>query len=761
MTDLAKLVVRLEAEIGKYQTNLYKATAQLRQFQEDAESTFQKIGNAVTAYLTFDRLQAWGQHILDNGDHLQKFSQSSGIAVERLSQLQHAFEASGVDADALGGLLRKLNDNISDAAGNAKSDAAVAFRALGISARDGADKVKSADQVLLEIADRFQNYVDGANKSAIATQLLGKSGAEAIPFLNQGSAGIKALADESDRLGITLSGKTAAAAEEFNDRVDRLKSLLIDGIGNQVAARLLPTLNAMGSELEDTAGSASELDAAVEPLVAGIKLLISVGIVAGSVIESLGNHIGAVAAAATSFFTGNFAQAGRILRDEFDQQTEIAGKTIDRLATLWREGGDDILREVKTTSSKIKDEAPNLAGGKEAQKATEDAIKKLTELNAQIAEQVQTFGFGEAAALKYRLEIGNLADDVAKAGEKGIALRDSIIAQAEALQRLKDTKEITKALGEVTAQIETIRGNSADAAVAAFDAKNAELITKLRHDGNVEGQKQLETLLTLTVAQADYNEGLQAQQKIEDQLQSTEERLRNSRDAGAITELQYQKQLGDARRQAAADLDQVAKSQEKIAEQIGNPKLIEDTQKLGDQIATLRTQADLVAQSIRTGFEDAFSSAADSVILGTKKASEALHDFFSDLAAQLVHLATQNIAQSIFGTLGSSTAGGGSTTGGIFSTLAGLFAGGAAVGRDVNEGMAYAISGTSGPRDSEWFIPKRDGAVVPASKLGGSNVTNRISVSIASPSGQVSRSTQLETAARVARAVTLASRRNN
>ena len=58
---------------------------------------------------------------------------------------------------------------------------------------------------------------DGAGKTALAIKLFGKSGADLIPLLNQGRAGIKELTDEAAKLGIVISTETAAKAEQFND----------------------------------------------------------------------------------------------------------------------------------------------------------------------------------------------------------------------------------------------------------------------------------------------------------------------------------------------------------------------------------------------------------------------------------------------------------------------------------------------------------------------------------------------------------------
>jgi hypothetical protein len=72
-------------------------------------------------------------------------------------------------------------------------------------------------------------------------QLFGKAGAEMVGVLNQGSAGIKELADESDRLGNTISTKTAEQAARFNDNLDKL-SIAAGGVARTIAGPLIEGL---------------------------------------------------------------------------------------------------------------------------------------------------------------------------------------------------------------------------------------------------------------------------------------------------------------------------------------------------------------------------------------------------------------------------------------------------------------------------------------------------------------------------------------
>jgi hypothetical protein len=60
-------------------------------------------------------------------------------------------------------------------------------------------------------------------------------------LLAQGSEGIKKAMEEADKLGITLSQKQLKAAENFNDEMLRVKSVML-GVRNMIAGRVLPVI---------------------------------------------------------------------------------------------------------------------------------------------------------------------------------------------------------------------------------------------------------------------------------------------------------------------------------------------------------------------------------------------------------------------------------------------------------------------------------------------------------------------------------------
>lgn len=162
------------------------------------------------------------KNAIDAGDQLNKLSQKVGISVETLSTLKYAAQLNDVSISTLQTSLAKLSKNMNDFS-QGTGEAKDSFIALGIKVTDGQQNLRNADSILFELADKFKTMPDGTRKTAYAMEILGRSGAEMIPFLNQGREGIAKLQEEARKLGLEMSTKTAREMEQFNDTLTRIK----------------------------------------------------------------------------------------------------------------------------------------------------------------------------------------------------------------------------------------------------------------------------------------------------------------------------------------------------------------------------------------------------------------------------------------------------------------------------------------------------------------------------------------------------------
>jgi len=174
---------------------------------------------------------------IDAGDAMNDLSQRTGVSVEALAKFKKAAATSGTDIDNVAKGLNKLNRGMFEAATTGKGKAADALNFLGISATNAAGKLKTADQVTLEIADKFSKIQDPAAKAALAADLFGKAGVAMIPMLNSGS---KAITDLSTKMTTAFAQK----ADEYSDKLVTLSGK-VGALGADLAIALLPALNAV------------------------------------------------------------------------------------------------------------------------------------------------------------------------------------------------------------------------------------------------------------------------------------------------------------------------------------------------------------------------------------------------------------------------------------------------------------------------------------------------------------------------------------
>jgi hypothetical protein len=174
------------------------------------------------------------------GDEALVTSQKLGLTVENLSRLQFAAKLSNIEAGNFNVALRFMSKNLDDAT-KGTGTAFEAFKKLKVGIKDSNGQLIPTDKVLLSLSEKFKELPDGAVKTALAMDIFGRSGADMIPLLNEGSAGLEKMMKRSDELGFTMSTELAKAGDQFNDSLDETIFALI-GLRNVVGAKLLPVL---------------------------------------------------------------------------------------------------------------------------------------------------------------------------------------------------------------------------------------------------------------------------------------------------------------------------------------------------------------------------------------------------------------------------------------------------------------------------------------------------------------------------------------
>lgn len=176
----------------------------------------------------------------ETADTIDKMSQKIGISTEAYQEWDYIMGQNGMSVDSLQSGMKSLNKLMESAAeGNAA--AIETFDALGISITDENGAMKSQEQMLKEVINGLAGMEEGAERSNLAQQLLGKSASEMAPMLNQGAEAIDQLRDRSHELGLIMSEEAVSAGVKMGDTIDDIKRS-VSAMGTELGSAAMPLI---------------------------------------------------------------------------------------------------------------------------------------------------------------------------------------------------------------------------------------------------------------------------------------------------------------------------------------------------------------------------------------------------------------------------------------------------------------------------------------------------------------------------------------
>lgn len=282
LQDVLNAFQKIQAEAAKTQG----ITALNKAFSELGSTLIGGLG--VGAVVT--ELIDLGKRALDNAINIAHMSEKVGASTEVISALSLAATTAGVSQEDLSNGLVKLARSM-DQAAQGSTKPLDAFKRLGISMRD----IKSDDpgQMFVLLAQKMSGMEDGTKKAAIAQALLGRSGADLIPLLDQlANGGFEQITQKALRMGLLLD-------QDAVEGVEHMHGALVDlgNIAEGVATQFLVGFAPKAADAMETFGNA-----VTEKGVNGMKtfgdmagyltklivfLFVSTGQIVGSVLGSM------------------------------------------------------------------------------------------------------------------------------------------------------------------------------------------------------------------------------------------------------------------------------------------------------------------------------------------------------------------------------------------------------------------------------------------------------------------------------------------
>jgi hypothetical protein len=208
-------------------------------------------------------------------------------SVSGLLAMQGAARLAGASAEDMTSGMEGLGDALSDAVGGRDGTALQYFQLLGIAMRDAEGKARSASAALPEVADGIARISDPRLQARVMSAL--RLPASLLPFLKQGSAGLRAWEADARRFGL-VTEQGAEAAKKFELAQTRLQ-MAGEGLVNTIAQRLAPVISPLLERLANwIAANREMIGQKVEEIVTKLAGAVD-RFVSGGGLQKLGDQI--------------------------------------------------------------------------------------------------------------------------------------------------------------------------------------------------------------------------------------------------------------------------------------------------------------------------------------------------------------------------------------------------------------------------------------------------------------------------------------
>ena len=172
------------------------------------------------------------------GDQVDKESQKMNMSAAGYQEWSFILEHAGASIEGMKNSMKKLT--VAAEEGND------AFTALGISQEQLASM--TPEETWNATIAALQNVADEGERTALASELLGKGAVELAPLFNMTAEETAALKDQVYELGGVMSDDAVKAAAEYQDQLQNMQTSL-KGLKNNIMSQFLPGLSSVMSGL--------------------------------------------------------------------------------------------------------------------------------------------------------------------------------------------------------------------------------------------------------------------------------------------------------------------------------------------------------------------------------------------------------------------------------------------------------------------------------------------------------------------------------
>lgn len=198
----------------------------------------------------------------DYGDNVDKMAQKLGISSTAYQEWDQVLQHSGTSMQSMGASFKTL----SNAAQDASDDQVAAFERLGLSMDEVASM--STEDLFGAVITGLQGMEEGTERTAIATDLLGRGALELGALLNTSAEDTQAMIDRAHELGIVMSEEDVKAAAAYKDAMQDMQGAM-QGVVRELTGSFMPSFTTVMNGIADLASG--NTDEGVAQIVEGLS----------------------------------------------------------------------------------------------------------------------------------------------------------------------------------------------------------------------------------------------------------------------------------------------------------------------------------------------------------------------------------------------------------------------------------------------------------------------------------------------------------
>ncbi|APW38962.1 hypothetical protein RD110_18585 [Rhodoferax koreense] len=208
-------------------------------------------------------------------ESLQNGAIKAGMTSDQFQRMKYVADQAALPIDVLQLSMGKLNKGLGAAAMGKNDSLLGLMKALKIPLKDASGQMRTAADLLPEIAESFKLNEDPVKRAAMGTALFGKAYQEMLPFLSEGREGIDQSLARFAKLKGTIPEADIRAAKEFGDKLQDL-DFVTKGFQSTIARELIPVLSPLVEGFVQWAAASKKVVGAqvkkvVQELVAGLQ----------------------------------------------------------------------------------------------------------------------------------------------------------------------------------------------------------------------------------------------------------------------------------------------------------------------------------------------------------------------------------------------------------------------------------------------------------------------------------------------------------